>query len=95
MAASTKRSVNHQYFIRAAPASAFRAITDPKWLTRWLCDRAEVAPKKGGKNLLAWNDGPTHTGSVVAFQEGQRIAFHRAPLQPAVSLTTPLGSGGD
>lgn len=75
MAVNTKRSVNHQYLVRAAPASVFRAITDPKWLTRWLCDRAEITPKKGGKYLLAWNDGPTHTGSVVAFQAGHRIAF--------------------
>lgn len=84
MATKTKRSVSHHYFIRAAPDSVFRALTDAKWLTRWLCDRAAFSPKKGGKYLLAWNDGPTHTGSIVAFREGRRVAL--AWTWPGVEL---------
>ncbi len=67
--------MNHQYFIRAKPDVVFRAITDPRLLTRWLCDRAEFSPKKGGKCLLAWNDGPTHVGTIVDIREGQRVAL--------------------
>jgi uncharacterized protein YndB with AHSA1/START domain len=75
MATKTERSVDHQYFIRATPDAVFRAITDPQRLTRWLCDRAELSPKKGGSYLLAWNEGPTHTGTVVDFREGHRVAL--------------------
>ena len=84
MATPTRRSVNHQYFVRAKPDAVFRAITDPKWLTRWLCDRAVLVPQKGSKYLLGWNNGPTHTGSIVAFREGQRVAL--AWTWPGVEL---------
>jgi uncharacterized protein YndB with AHSA1/START domain len=75
MASKQVRSVNHQYFIGAPPDSVFRAISDATWLTRWLCDRADLSPKDGGSYLLAWNDGPTHTGRIVGFRDGQRIAL--------------------
>jgi uncharacterized protein YndB with AHSA1/START domain len=75
MATKNGRSVDHQYFIRATPDVVFRALTDPKQLTRWLCDHAELAPKKGGTYLLGWNDGPTHTGRIVDFRGGHRIAL--------------------
>jgi uncharacterized protein YndB with AHSA1/START domain len=69
------RSVSHQYFIGAPPDAVFRAISNPKWLTRWLCDRAEVSPRKGGRYRLGWDGGPTHTGTIVEFVAGRRIAF--------------------
>jgi uncharacterized protein YndB with AHSA1/START domain len=84
MATETLRAVNHQYFIRATPDAVFRALTDPAWLTRWLCDRAEIAAQRGGTYLLGWNDGPTHTGTIVEFQNGRRIAL--AWAWPGVSL---------
>jgi uncharacterized protein YndB with AHSA1/START domain len=84
MASETQRAVNHQYFIRASPDSVFRAISDPHWLTRWLCNRAEISPKKGGTYLLGWTDGPTHTGTIVDFREGRRVAF--AWTWPGVEL---------
>jgi uncharacterized protein YndB with AHSA1/START domain len=85
MPSDGERSVDHQYFIHAAPDAVFRAITDPKWLVRWLCDVAELAPKKGGAYRLGWTDGPTHTGTVVDYQEGQRVAL--AWSWPGVTLT--------
>ncbi len=84
MATKNQRSVDHQYFIRATPDAVFRAITDPQWLTRWLCDRAEISPKKGGRYLLAWNEGPTHSGSIIDFRAGHRIAL--AWTWPGVKL---------
>jgi len=84
MATKNQRSVDHQYFIRATPDAVFRAITDPQWLTRWLCDRAEISPKKGGRYLLAWNEGPTHSGSIIDFRVGHRIAL--AWTWPGVKL---------
>lgn len=84
MATKAERSVDHRYFIRASPDAVFRAITDPQSLTKWLCDRAELMPKKGGTYLLGWNDGPTHTGKVTDFRKGRRISL--AWNWPGVSL---------
>jgi uncharacterized protein YndB with AHSA1/START domain len=80
----TVRAMNHQYFIRAPPDVVFRAITDPQQLTRWLCDRAEFSPKKGGNYLMAWNGGPTHTGTIVDIRAGRRVAL--AWTWPGVEL---------
>jgi uncharacterized protein YndB with AHSA1/START domain len=75
MANETVRSVDHQYFVRAEPAAVFRALTEPGWLTRWLCDTAELEAKQGGSYRLGWKGGPTHTGTVVEFVPGARIAL--------------------
>lgn len=75
MPEETSRAVDHQYFIRAEPAAVFRALTEPDWLTRWLCDIAELSAQKGGAYRLGWKDGPTHTGTVVEFVPGSRIAL--------------------
>ncbi len=75
MAETTTRAVDHQYFIRAKPPAVFRALTEPAWLTRWLCDTAEVSLQKGGSYRLGWKDGPTHEGTIVDFVPGTRIAF--------------------
>lgn len=69
------RVVDHQYFVRAPAASVFRAISEPTELIRWLCDRAELEARVGGSYLLAWEGGPAHTGKVVEFVAGQRIAL--------------------
>jgi uncharacterized protein YndB with AHSA1/START domain len=69
------RAVRHQYFIRATPARTFDALTNPAMLVRWLSDTAEIDPTKGGKYQIGWTDGPTHTGTVVAFEPGKSIAL--------------------
>jgi uncharacterized protein YndB with AHSA1/START domain len=88
VATVAQRAVNHQYFIRASPDVVFRAITDPRWLTRWLCDRAEISAKKGGTYLLGWNGGPTHTGGIVDFRKGRRVAL--AWMWPGVKLQSTV-----
>jgi uncharacterized protein YndB with AHSA1/START domain len=75
MSAATTRAVSHQYFIRASPGAVFRALSDPAWLTRWLCDRADLTPEAGARYALGWTDGPTHTGVVAEFVPGRRIAL--------------------
>ncbi|HTP55328.1 MAG TPA: SRPBCC domain-containing protein [Thermoplasmata archaeon] len=75
MSPKTDRAVDHRYFLRATPAAVFQAISDGPSLRRWLCDRAEIDPRKGGKYTLGWNDGPTHRGTILEFVPGQRISF--------------------
>ncbi|HXW67325.1 MAG TPA: SRPBCC domain-containing protein [Thermoplasmata archaeon] len=75
MTSKGERAVDHQYFIRAPPDVVFRAISDPRMLTRWLCDEATLSPKKGGRYSLSWTGGPTHTGTVVEFRDGERVSL--------------------
>jgi uncharacterized protein YndB with AHSA1/START domain len=79
-----ERSLNHQYFIRAPREAVFRAISDPEWLARWLCDRAEMSPATGSAYLLEWKNGPTHRGKVVEFLPEQRVSLSWS--WPGVSL---------
>lgn len=69
------RAVKHQYFIRAAPETVFDAITNSEHLVQWLADRVELSPAKGGRYSMGWTDGPTHTGTVLAFVPGKSITF--------------------
>ncbi|MGI0129452.1 MAG: SRPBCC family protein [Thermoplasmata archaeon] len=78
------RGVSHQYFIRASPQRTFDAIANPAMLVKWLADQAQLSPQRGGDYLLGWTDGPTHTGKVLEFEPGKRIAF--AWGWPGVSL---------
>lgn len=78
------RTLSHQYLIRATPETTFDALTNPKMLVRWLADRAELTPRKGGTYLLGWTGGPTHTGKVLEFEPGRRVAL--AWSWPGVSL---------
>jgi len=75
MPSSKTRAVGHQYFIRAPPKQVFDALTNPGILVKWLADRAEISPEKGGSYLLGWNGGPTHTGTIIEFDPGRTIAF--------------------
>ena len=75
MAHRKSRSVRHQFYIRAPSRRVFQALTDPAWLVRWLADRAELAPRKGGRYLLAWRNGPEHSGTVLEYVPGKRMTL--------------------
>lgn len=75
MPTKSERALDHQYFIRAPPVTVFQAISDSRWLTRWLCDHAALTPGKGERYELGWTDGPTHSGTIIDYQPARRIAF--------------------
>jgi uncharacterized protein YndB with AHSA1/START domain len=83
---SRTRDLNHQYLIRAPPRTVFRAITEPRQLVRWLCDRASFEPKTNGRYSVGWTNGPTHTGRVLRFtaDRGYTLSWE----WPGVSLRT-------
>ncbi len=74
MTANT-RSVSHQYFIRASPKRVFKAITDSKWLVRWLSDFAQITAKKDGQYELGWDNGPQHSGTILEFIPGKSMTL--------------------
>lgn len=69
------RTVSHQYFIRASPKRVFAAVTKPVWITKWLCNEAQIDGRKGGRYALAWKDGPRHSGTIIEFDPDRCITF--------------------
>ncbi len=78
MPSKRTRAVDHQYLIRAPPQKVFEAISRPAGLKRWLCDRAKLDPRTGGRYTLGWRNGPTHTGRIVEFVPGRSVTFEWA-----------------
>jgi uncharacterized protein YndB with AHSA1/START domain len=59
-----------------APASeVFRAFTSPGALQGWLCNAALVAPQRGGRIYLGWNDGHYATGEIIDYRPYDLLAF--------------------
>ncbi len=85
MSATPTRTLDHQYFIRAAPKKTFDALVNPKMLVRWLADVAELTPRRGGRYRLGWTGGPTHTGKVLVYEPPREVAL--AWSWPGVSLS--------
>lgn len=69
------RTIRLQTYVRASPKKVFKAITEPRRLTRWLADDATLSPRKGGRYTLTWEGGPTHTGKLLEFVRGKRITL--------------------
>ncbi|MCI4343237.1 MAG: SRPBCC domain-containing protein [Thermoplasmata archaeon] len=75
MAPRTTRTIRSPIFIHASTKQVFRAITEPELMTRWFMDRASLTPRKGGTYAFSWEDGPTHTGTVLEFVRGKRLTL--------------------
>jgi len=75
MPAKETRAVSHQYFIRAPPERTFDALTNPAMMVKWLANTAEISARKGGTYRIGWTDGPTHTGTILAYEPGRSIAL--------------------
>ncbi|MGA7923731.1 MAG: SRPBCC domain-containing protein [Thermoplasmata archaeon] len=88
MAARKKRTIRVPVFIHASPKKVFKAITKPKLLTRWFMDSATLSARKGGTYSFAWEGGPTHTGKVLEFVRGKRLAITwQWPGQESLGMT--------
>lgn len=74
MARHRTRTIRLQAFLHTSPSKAFRAITEPRLLSGWMLDAATLSPRKGGRYSFTWEGGPTHTGTVLDFVRGKRIA---------------------
>ncbi len=69
------RTIQLQTFVHASPKKVFKAISEPKRLSRWLLDEATISLRKGGRYSFRWEGGPTHTGKVLEFVRGKRITL--------------------
>src|SRR5688572_24932559 len=72
--------------ISADAAEVFRTFTQAHALRDWLCNTAEVDPRKEGPVFLHWNDGYYTAGVFTEFTKGQSFAFTwRGPEEPEAS----------
>ncbi len=74
----TTRSVRRRFFLRVPPKRVFRAITDPRWLVRWLCETAELSPRDGSPYRLVFPGGWEHRGTIARYERGKSITFRWA-----------------
>jgi uncharacterized protein YndB with AHSA1/START domain len=75
MARARTRTLRLPIFVHASPKKVFRAISEPKRLTRWLVDEATLSPRKGGRYAFTWEGGPTHTGTVLEIVPGRSLTL--------------------
>jgi len=64
-AMATTREIRRKIGVRASPARVWKAITDPKELTKWFVRRAKVRPGLGGMMELYWGGARLPVGVVV------------------------------
>jgi uncharacterized protein YndB with AHSA1/START domain len=75
MAQTKTRTLQLPIFIHAPRTQVFKAITEPALLTNWFVDQATISPRKGGNYAFTWEDGPTHSGTVLEFDRGNALTL--------------------
>ncbi len=83
--------------VEANSTEVFRAFTNTGALRDWLCNSAQVEPRKGGRVYLWWNNGYYTSGVFTDVKRGESLAFTwQGPGEPAsevrVSFTSRDGS---
>jgi len=49
--------ISKKVWIKASADTVFSALTEPKELVRWFCDRASCAPREGSELVASWKTG--------------------------------------
>ncbi len=71
----TRRTVLHQYYIKAPSARVFKAISDNKELTRWVLSKALLDKEKGGAYKFTWQGGYPESGKVLEYVPGKKLSL--------------------
>jgi len=66
--------IRKKVWIKAPPEVVFSALTDPKQLSRWFCDRASCDPREGGELLACWK-------TEKSSREGRAVFTRFTPCQ--------------
>jgi uncharacterized protein YndB with AHSA1/START domain len=59
--------IEKRVWIRASAEVVFKALTDPKELVRWFCDRASCNPREGGEFVAHWRNGKSSQKGRAVF----------------------------
>ena len=60
-------TIEKRVWIRANAEVIFKALTDPKELARWFCDRALSDPREGGELIAHWMSGKSSVKGRALF----------------------------
>jgi uncharacterized protein YndB with AHSA1/START domain len=60
-----KRTIKQTYFYEASPEDVFKALTEPRELTKWFLKSAKIKPVEGSTYTFAWEGYDLQTGKVV------------------------------
>jgi uncharacterized protein YndB with AHSA1/START domain len=59
-----KLVIAQTYFYESSPDVIFRALTEPKQLTKWFVSSAKIKPVEGSGYTLGWKGFPSQKGVV-------------------------------
>lgn len=71
----TRRTVLHQYYIKAPAAKVFKALSDNQELTRWFLAKARLDKEKGGNYKFTWQGGYSESGKVLDYVPGKKLSL--------------------
>lgn len=67
--------VKQKATIKASPAKVFKALTEPKELTKWFLRRSRVDLRPSGEMLFVWRNFPPYWGTVKTVKKNKEFAF--------------------
>src|SRR5574341_1058687 len=70
---SKPRKMIQRYIYQAEPETVFRALTDPKELTKWFLQDAKVQLKKGGQMRFAWSPKDKHENKILELVPNKKL----------------------
>ena len=62
-----KSRIEKKVWIKASAEVVYKALTDPKELARWFCDRASCDARKGGELVACWSSGKSNQKGRAVF----------------------------
>lgn len=69
------RRTGRSVVVPAGVDAVWRALTDPRWLERWLAGAADLEARAGASGTLRDVDGSDREVEVLAAEPGRRLLF--------------------
>ena len=66
-AAGRGNKISKKVWIKASPETVYGALTEPKELTRWFCDRASCDAQEGKELIASWKTGKSSQQGRAVF----------------------------
>ncbi|MFH1680242.1 MAG: SRPBCC domain-containing protein [Candidatus Eisenbacteria bacterium] len=84
------RSHQHEIEICSPVRTVWSALTDPKILTRWYVDEAEVEPREGGRYWVSWGAEGEGEARIDVWEPDRRLRLAHLPFKGS----PPIPEGG-
>jgi len=77
------RSHEHEIEIGVPARVVWRALTEPKTLTRWYVEKADVEPRQGGRYRLSWGAEGDGEARIDVWEPNRRLRLVHLPFEGA------------